>query len=63
MTVDVHLPNGVNEQTCANCTQPATSVIASVPQCDEHAGERIRDGYPEIFGAWLAKTLREGQPS
>jgi len=58
MTVDLHIPNGANEQVCANCTQPATSVINGIPQCDEHAGTRIIQEFPEILGKMLAKSLR-----
>jgi hypothetical protein len=60
MAVDVRYPMLSEERQCANCTQPATSVINSVPQCDEHAGRRIIDEFPEILGALLAYKLRTG---
>jgi hypothetical protein len=60
MAVDVHYPMLNDERQCANCTQPATSVINNVPQCDEHAGRRIIDEFPEILGALLAQKLLRG---
>ncbi len=60
MRVDVHYPMHPNERQCANCSQPATSVINSVPQCDEHAGRRIIDEFPEILGSLLGEKLRTG---
>ncbi|MGA2535405.1 MAG: hypothetical protein ABSF53_05280 [Terracidiphilus sp.] len=60
MAVDVHYPIRKDERQCANCTLAATSVIHGVPQCDEHAGRRIIDEFPEILGALLARKLRTG---
>jgi len=54
MAVEVHYPIGTEERQCANCLQPATSVINGVPQCNEHAGRRIIDEFPEILGDLLA---------
>jgi hypothetical protein len=60
MAVEVHYPIGTEERQCANCLQPATSVINGVPQCNEHAGRRIIDEFPEILGDLLALKLRTG---
>jgi hypothetical protein len=60
MAIDVHFPLGSGERSCANCTQAATLVIEGIPQCDLHAGERIRDEFPEVLGALLAQSLRRG---
>lgn len=48
MAVEVHYPIRYDERQCAACTQQATSVINDVPQCDEHAGRRFIDEFPEI---------------
>ena len=60
MPVDVHYPLRKEERQCANCGQPATSVINNVPQCNEHAGRRIIDEFPEILGDLLAQKLKTG---
>lgn len=60
MTVSVRFPLGANERQCDNCTQPATSVINDIPQCNEHAGRRIIEEFPEILGDLLAQKLRHG---
>jgi hypothetical protein len=49
-----------DERQCANCSEPATSVINDVPQCNEHAGRRIIDEFPEILGDLLAQKLKTG---
>ena len=59
MPVDVHYPLRKEERQCANCGQPATSVINNVPHY-EHAGRRIIDEFPEILGDLLAQKLKTG---
>jgi hypothetical protein len=61
MQVDVRYPIQSHERQCDNCTQPATSVINNVPQCDEHAGRRIIEEFPEILGSLLGEKLRTGR--
>jgi hypothetical protein len=61
---DIHLPLGIHERECQVCTQPepqpATLVINGVSLCNLHAGERIRDEFPEILGKLLAESLPRG---
>jgi hypothetical protein len=60
MSVKVRYPMRAEERQCANCTLPATSVINDIPQCNEHAGRRIIDEFPEILGDLLAQKLKTG---
>jgi hypothetical protein len=60
MPVDVRYPLRTEDRWCANCSQPASSVINNIPQCNEHAGLRIIQEFPEILGALLAQTLKTG---
>jgi hypothetical protein len=60
MPVSVRYPLRPEERRCANCTQPATSVINEIPQCNEHAGRRIIEEFPEILGDMLALFLQRG---
>jgi hypothetical protein len=59
-SVTVRYPIRAEEQQCASCTQAATSVINDMPHCNEHAGRRIIDEFPEILGDLLAQKLRNG---
>jgi len=58
MAVDVHFPMDPKERICGNCSLPATSVINDIPQCNECAGRRIIQEFPEILGNLLALALR-----
>jgi hypothetical protein len=60
MPVGVHYLLRKEEGQCANCRQPATSVINNVPQCNEHAGLQIINEFPEVLGDLLAQKLKTG---
>ena len=58
MSLDLHLPASENEKVCENCGQTASLVVAGIPQCNRHAGERIRDEFPEALGMLIYEYLK-----